>query len=74
MLVAPGNAGTHAESNMRNVLVSVEDFDGLVALAKSESVIFTMVGPEVPLVQGVVDRFQFYCCPNTFSAENAEYR
>ena len=58
VLVAPGNAGTHAEPNMRNVRVGVEDFDGLVTLAKNESVIFTMVGPEVPLVQGVVDRFQ----------------
>ncbi|MEM7096761.1 MAG: phosphoribosylamine--glycine ligase [Pseudomonadota bacterium] len=58
VLVAPGNAGTYGEPKMRNVPIGVEDFDDLVAMAKDEEVVFTMVGPEVPLVQGVVDRFQ----------------
>ena len=58
VLVAPGNAGTAGESNMRNVDLDVNDFDGLLTLAKQEGVDFTMVGPEAPLVDGIVDRFQ----------------
>ena len=58
VLVAPGNAGTDLEENIRNVAVDVLDFDGLVKLAQDEGVGFTMVGPEAPLVDGVVDRFQ----------------
>lgn len=57
VLVAPGNAGTATEPRMRNVDVAAHDIEGLLALARAESVGFTMVGPEVPLVAGVVDRF-----------------
>ena len=57
VLVAPGNAGTAREPRMRNVPVRADDLDGLVALAKSESVALTIVGPEQPLVAGIVDRF-----------------
>ena len=58
VLVAPGNAGTARESKCRNVDVAVTDLDGLLALARTEQVAFTLVGPEVPLVLGVVDRFR----------------
>ena len=58
IIVAPGNAGTALEAKCRNVTVSVSDIDGLLALAKAEHVAFTLVGPEVPLVLGVVDVFQ----------------
>ena len=58
VIAAPGNAGTAAEEGIRNVAIDVLDFDGLINLAKEEDVGFTMVGPEVPLVAGVVDRFQ----------------
>ncbi len=58
IIVAPGNAGTALEAKCRNVAVSVSDIDGLLALAKAEQVAFTLVGPEVPLVLGVVDVFQ----------------
>ena len=58
VLVAPGNAGTAREAGVRNVPVSSDDIDGLVALAKDENVDLTIVGPEAPLVAGVVDRFQ----------------
>ena len=58
VLVAPGNAGTATEPRCRNVDVTATDIDGLLALALRERVAFTVVGPEAPLVAGVVDRFQ----------------
>ncbi|MEM9620729.1 MAG: phosphoribosylamine--glycine ligase [Pseudomonadota bacterium] len=57
VLVAPGNAGTARQAGLRNVDVAVDDFPGLVELAKTEQVGFTMVGPEMPLVAGVTDYF-----------------
>ncbi len=57
VLVAPGNAGTAAEPRVRNVAVGAEDVAGLVALAVAEQVDLTIVGPEAPLVAGVVDAF-----------------
>jgi phosphoribosylamine--glycine ligase len=57
VLVAPGNAGTAREDKVRNVAVASDDVDGLVGLARSESIELTIVGPEVPLVAGVADRF-----------------
>ena len=58
VIVAPGNAGTTSEDKCRNVAVKVTDIDGLLALAQAEGVALTVVGPEVPLVAGVVDRFR----------------
>ena len=58
ILVAPGNAGTARERKCRNVDVAVTDIDGQLALAQAERVGFTLVGPEAPLVLGVVDLFQ----------------
>ncbi len=58
VLVAPGNAGTAREAGCRNVDVAATDLDALLALARDEGVAFTVVGPEAPLVAGVVDRFQ----------------
>jgi phosphoribosylamine--glycine ligase len=58
VLVAPGNAGTATEAGCRNVPVKVTDLDGLLALVQAEGVELTVVGPEVPLVAGVVDRFR----------------
>ncbi|MEN1727198.1 MAG: phosphoribosylamine--glycine ligase [Pseudomonadota bacterium] len=58
VLVAPGNAGTATEARCRNVAVSSDDIDGLLELARRESVGLTIVGPEAPLAAGVVDRFQ----------------
>jgi phosphoribosylamine--glycine ligase len=57
VLVAPGNAGTATEPKCRNVAVGAMDIPGLVALARSEDVALTVVGPEGPLVAGVVDAF-----------------
>ena len=58
VLVAPGNAGTATEAKCRNADVKATDIDGLVALVRAEHVEVTVVGPEGPLVAGVVDRFR----------------
>jgi len=58
VLVAPGNAGTAVEPKCENVAVSATDIDALLALAEREAVAFTVVGPEAPLVAGIVDRFR----------------
>src|SRR5690606_21520436 len=55
---APGNGGTAREPRVRNVDVAANDIDGLVALALDEDVGLTVVGPEAPLVAGIVDRFR----------------
>jgi phosphoribosylamine--glycine ligase len=57
VIVAPGNAGTAAEPGIRNVSISTDDLDGLLEFAKAENVGLTIVGPEQPLVDGIVDRF-----------------
>ena len=57
VLLAPGNAGTGSEPKMQNFSILVEDIDALLVLAKAENVELTIVGPETPLVMGVVDRF-----------------
>ena len=57
VLVAPGNAGTAIEPGLRNVDVAADDCAGLLALAQREAVDFTLVGPELPLVAGIVDDF-----------------
>ena len=54
--VAPGNAGTATNPNMINVAIT--DIDELVQFAKDENIGVTIVGPEAPLSQGVVDKFQ----------------
>ena len=57
VLVAPGNAGTALESNVRNVDVSSDDIEALAALAQAENIDLTIIGPEAPLVAGIVDLF-----------------
>lgn len=58
VIVAPGNAGTATEPRCRNAAIKVTDIDALVALVRAEGIALTVVGPEVPLVAGVVDRFR----------------
>ncbi|TMP46519.1 phosphoribosylamine--glycine ligase [Pseudoalteromonas citrea] len=58
VFVAPGNAGTALEPKLENVAIKVEDLDALVSFSKENNVELTIVGPEVPLVLGVVDRFR----------------
>ncbi|MDT0595213.1 phosphoribosylamine--glycine ligase [Glaciecola petra] len=58
VFVAPGNAGTQTENNMSNVDIAADDIDNLLAFAKENSIGLTIVGPEQPLVLGVVDIFE----------------
>jgi phosphoribosylamine--glycine ligase len=58
VLVAPGNAGTATEPDVRNVDIAASDFAQLVECARSEAVALTIIGPEAPLVAGIVDAFQ----------------
>ena len=58
VLVAPGNAGTAREPKLRNVAVAADDVAGLVTLAQREAIDLTIIGPEAPLVLGVVDAFE----------------
>ena len=55
--MAPGNAGTATEAKCENLAIDVLDLDALVAFAR-DNVALTIVGPEAPLVAGVVDRFR----------------
>lgn len=55
--VAPGNAGTAQEPRLQNVAIDATDIDGLLAFAQSHDIGLTIVGPETPLVMGVVDVF-----------------
>jgi phosphoribosylamine--glycine ligase len=56
--VAPGNAGTALEPRVKNVDIGAEDVPGLLRHALAEQIDLTIVGPEGPLVLGVVDAFQ----------------
>ncbi|MGB5605809.1 MAG: phosphoribosylamine--glycine ligase [Gammaproteobacteria bacterium] len=55
--VAPGNAGTALEPGIENVAIDAGDMDALLAFALEQRIGLTIVGPEVPLVAGVVDLF-----------------
>ncbi len=55
--VAPGNAGTAIEKRIKNISINAEDIDELLQFAQSNDIDLTIVGPEVPLVKGVVDIF-----------------
>ena len=57
VFVAPGNAGTESEPKVSNIAIGVEDINGLVQFAQDEAIDLTIVGPEAPLVIGVVDAF-----------------
>src|SRR5687768_13904625 len=58
VIVAPGNAGTARETKCRNVEIGATDIDALLALVEREGIALTVVGPEAPLVAGIVDRFR----------------
>jgi phosphoribosylamine---glycine ligase len=58
VFVAPGNAGTATEAKLENIAIEAGDIPALVAFAKSNKVALTIVGPEQPLVDGIVDAFQ----------------
>ncbi len=57
VFVAPGNAGTALETDITNIAINVDDIPALVKFAQEETIALTIIGPEVPLVAGVVDAF-----------------
>ena len=57
VLCAPGNAGTAVETGVRNIDIAADDIDALVRFAAEESIELSIVGPEAPLVAGIVDAF-----------------
>ena len=58
VFVAPGNAGTALEPALQNVAIGVTDIPALLDFAQNEKIDLTIVGPEAPLVKGVVDTFR----------------
>jgi phosphoribosylamine--glycine ligase len=57
VFVAPGNAGTGLEKKVTNVDLDAENIEGLISFARANNIDLTIVGPEAPLVIGVVDKF-----------------
>jgi phosphoribosylamine---glycine ligase len=58
VFVAPGNAGTALEPNLENINIKATDITGLLNFAQEQQIDLTIVGPEAPLVIGIVDSFQ----------------
>ncbi|MXP66901.1 phosphoribosylamine--glycine ligase [Pantoea sp. Nvir] len=58
VFVAPGNGGTALEPSLQNINISVSDIPALLMFAQREVIDLTIVGPEVPLVIGIVDMFR----------------
>ena len=63
VFVAPGNAGTAREQGITNVPIAADDVAALVAFAQKNAIGLTIVGPEAPLVLGVVDAFRAHNLP-----------
>lgn len=57
VFVAPGNAGTRSELKVNNININAQDIDTLLSFAMQNAIDLTIVGPEAPLVAGIVDRF-----------------
>lgn len=55
--VAPGNAGTQLEPKLENISIAADDIPALIQFAKEKNIALTLVGPEAPLVLGIVDQF-----------------
>ena len=58
IFVAPGNAGTSLEPGITNIDIAADNIDALLQFAQEKNIELTIVGPEVPLVAGIVDRFE----------------
>ncbi len=55
---APGNGGTASEQKTENIAIPVSDFNALMAFAKKHSIDLTVIGPDNPLADGIVDAFE----------------
>lgn len=73
IFVAPGNAGTALEDKIENISISSDDIKGLIDFALNEQIKLTIIGPEDPLVNGIVDQFEendLLCLgPNSLAAQ-----
>jgi phosphoribosylamine--glycine ligase len=58
VFVAPGNPGTALEPSVENIAIAADDIPALLAFAQKEHIDLTIIGPEIPLVMGIVDSFQ----------------
>jgi phosphoribosylamine--glycine ligase len=58
IFVVPGNAGTAREAKVENVALDITDFSALAGFARAQAIGLTLIGPEAPLVDGIVDYFQ----------------
>ena len=58
VFVAPGNAGTAADDKLTNVAIDVMDFAAQIEFVRANAIDLTIIGPEAPLVAGVVDQFK----------------
>lgn len=58
VFVAPGNAGTANAANIENIDINADDIESLLSFAQRNNIALTIVGPEQPLVAGIVDRFR----------------
>jgi phosphoribosylamine--glycine ligase len=58
VFVAPGNAGTAADDKLTNVAIDVMDFAAQMEFVRANAIDLTIIGPEAPLVAGVVDQFK----------------
>ncbi|MBR03304.1 MAG: phosphoribosylamine--glycine ligase, partial [Acidiferrobacteraceae bacterium] len=56
--VAPGNAGTAREARVENLPLAMDDIEALLKEARARHIDLTVIGPEAPLVEGIVDRFE----------------
>lgn len=73
IFVAPGNAGTALEPKTINIAIAADAINDLAEFALKQSIDLTIVGPEIPLVAGIVDKFNklgLLCCgPNQLAAQ-----
>lgn len=58
VFVAPGNAGTAQEAKVENIPINVNNLKALLSFAQENAIDLTIIGPEQPLVDGIVDKFQ----------------
>lgn len=57
VFVCPGNAGTELENDIENINIDVSDTDSLISFVKNNDIFLTIIGPEGPLVEGIVNKF-----------------
>lgn len=69
--VAPGNAGTAREPKLNNVPIAADDIGSLINFAKQNNISLTIIGPEGPLVAGIVDAFSTAGLPCFGPSRNA---